>query len=113
MAKTRIKYYKAIIKENGKKRFAEDWGEKLRIKLPCGNVLICACEYEYLNGYRSWRVTDTASGLLMQNKVLKNKKERDEYFSNPDILEFFSKQLNATYYKNAVADLEEYEANFA
>lgn len=112
MAKTQIKYHKAI-KENGKVRFVEAWGEKLRIKLPCGNVMICACEYGDLNGYRSWRVTDTASGLLMQNQVLKNKKERDEYFSNPDILEKFSKNLNATYYKKAVADLEAYEANFA
>lgn len=111
MAMNSIKYHKAI-SENGKVRYVESWGEKLRIKLPCGNVLILACEYGLFRGERSWMVTDTASGIFVHNKALKSQKARDKFLSNPDVLQLFSREIAKPYYKKAVADLDAFEDQF-
>ena len=78
----KIRYYKAMF-ENGKKRFVEAWGEPLNIILPDGHALRCACEFVRGEG---WRITDTASGLLVQANDIPNKK----------ILATYSKDKNNT-----------------
>lgn len=104
----KIRYYKAI-KEGKKKRFVESWGEPLSIKLPCGNVIKCACEFYRGDG---WNVTDTATGYLVQRKRIPNKTARAEYFKDADYLQAFSRIIGTEYYKQSVRDLEEYQKQF-
>lgn len=104
----KVRYYKAI-KEGKKQRFVESWGEPLKVNLPSGAVINCACEFVRGDG---WRVTDTSTGFLMQNRQLANKKDRDGYFKNPTILEVFERNLTRDYYKQAQQKLQEYQSQF-
>lgn len=104
----KVRYYKAI-KEKGEVRFVESWGEPLTIELPCGAVLNLACEFKRGDG---WKVTDTATGYLAQNKPIRNKEGLAEYYKDVSLLKAFSRTIKQNYYQKAKSDLQEYQKQF-
>lgn len=104
----KVRYYKAM-HDSKKHWYVESWGEPLKIHLPSGEIVSCACEFVRGDG---WRVTDTSTGYLVQNRRIINKKDRDGYFKNQTILEVIERQLNADYYKRAQQNLQEYLKQF-
>ena len=104
----KIRYYKAM-KEGGKVRYVESWGEPLNVTLPCGTVLELACEFKRDKG---WKATDTATGYIAQNKRIDNKNALANYYTDIDILKALSRQTKQEYYQKAKADLEEYKKQF-
>lgn len=103
----KIRYYRAI-QQNGKKRFVEAWGEPMNIELPDRKIK-CACEFVKGDG---WRITDVATGMLIQNGSLKNKKALTEYISNPDYIQSVNRITNTESYKKSALALTEYQNQF-
>jgi hypothetical protein len=104
----KIRYYKAI-KEDGKMRYVESWGEPLSIKLPDGSVFKCACEFYKGDG---WKITDTATGILAQSEHIPNKKALAEYSKSTDYIQALSRIITTDSYKQSKRALEEYQKQF-
>lgn len=104
----KVRYYKAM-KDGKKQWFVESWGEPLKVTLPSGNTINLACEF--VRGY-GWKCTDTSTGYLSQHRLLPNKKDRDEYFKNQEILEIIEKNRSFDFYKKAQQKLQEFQKQF-
>lgn len=104
----KIRYYKAI-KENGKMRYVESWGEPLNIKLPDGSAFKCACEFYKGDG---WKITDIATGILAQSERIPSKKALAEYSKSTDYTQALSRIITTDSYKQSKRALEEYQKQF-
>ena len=103
----KIRYYKTIM-QNGKKRFVESWGEPMYIKLSDRKITV-ACEFVKGDG---WKITDVATGLLMQKGDIKNKKALAEYCKNPDYISSVDRVTATESYKKSALELTEYLNTF-
>lgn len=103
----KIKYYKAIM-QNGKKSFIESWGKPLTIELS-DRKLICACECFKPDG---WKITDTATGMLMQQGEIKTLKALTEYIKTPNYIEAVARVTATESYKKSALELTEYLNQF-
>ena len=104
----KVRYYKKN-REKQKIWFSESWGEPLKVVLPNGKVLRFACEFYCGDG---WYITDTATGLLAQNKNLPNKTELKKYIKDENYLQVLERITNTEDYKKSEVELTEYKKQF-
>lgn len=76
------------------------------VVLPNGKTLCLACEFSRMDG---WRITDTATGFLAQNKYLPNKTELNKYIKDENFLKALERITSQESYKNAEIELNNYK----
>ena len=103
----KIRYYKAIMR-NGNKSFVEAWGKPMTVELP-DRKIICACECFKPGG---WKITDTATGMLMQQGEIKTLKALTEYIKTPNYIEAVARVTATESYKKSALELTEYQKSF-
>lgn len=103
----KVKYYKKIRKYK-EIWFSEGWGKPLDVSLPNGKTLHLVCEFIRGDG---WRITDRETGLLAQNKYIRNKEELTKYIKDRVFLSFFSRITNSEYYEKQRDELRQFLEN--
>lgn len=104
----KIKYFKAM-KKDGKKWFAESFGEPMTVALTNGIILILACEYSRMDG---WHITDTASGYGAQNTYIPNRNELKRYVNSQQYLDALARIAVSKSYEDSVEELRQYRSQF-
>ena len=102
MKAKKIKYFKKM-RQDKKIYYAESWGYPLDVELINGKVLHLACEFYRDTG---WVLTDRDTGMLAQNKAIRNKKQLLEYISA--VTPTYSRITGTEYYKDNKDKLKQF-----